>query len=114
MVVVAPAAGEAEEASAFVRTTSRDAAAGDVTTCRRSPETEEMVPSLAAMSAVSALYRTMSSWVPPPLVATPLVKVMVVGVPNATGLPVLLETVGLVTGSEEALAPEKARAWSPM
>src|SRR2546421_203150 len=89
--------------------------AGDTVACRRSEPVDAEIPeACAATLALSALYRTMSSCVPPPLVATPLVNVMVVGVPKAVSVPVLSVTVGLVAGSEEGFAPEKVIALSPV
>jgi len=47
-------------------------------------------------------------------VATPLLKVIAVGKPNATAVPLLSLTVGAVTGLAELPAPEKIRLLDPM
>src|SRR5437764_585801 len=107
--------GVAEVAPAPVRTTRRAALAAETVTSRRSDPVETETPEAwAATFPLSALYRTMSSWVPPPLVATPFENVMVVGAPKAAGAPVLSVTVGLVAGPDEGLGPEKVRALSPV
>ena len=51
---------------------------------------------------------------PADTVATPLVNVIVVGVPKAMGDPVLSFTVGAVTGFVDELAPLKVRILSPV
>jgi predicted naringenin-chalcone synthase len=50
----------------------------------------------------------------PLTVATPLVNVIAVGVPNAVATPELFVTVGDVTGSVEEFAPEKVSVLLPV
>src|SRR5205823_8931721 len=88
-------------------TVSADAFAGPTATARSG--LDEIVPSVAWTLADSALY----SVIEPPAVATPFVNVIVSAVPNATAVPLLLVTVGLVE-SGEAFGPEKVSEWSPV
>lgn len=64
-------------------------------------------PCVALMLALSALYKTIE----PPLVETPLVKVMVVLEPKLIAEPVLSVTVGVKLPIE--LAPENTSTLSP-
>ncbi|CAM3913770.1 hypothetical protein AQAU111925_13215 [Aquirufa aurantiipilula] len=65
-------------------------------TASRSAPPAEIVPSVAATKADSALYNTIAA------VATPLVNVKLVPVPKS-----VVATVGAVLGLNELLAPEK-------
>jgi hypothetical protein len=60
--------------------------------------------------ADSAAY----SFIEPPTVDAPAVKVSVVGVPSVTAAAVLFVTVGSVTGESEPLAPLKVIACAPV
>ena len=91
-------------------TTRRVAAAGLTVTESRSAPALEMLPSVAETTALSTLY----SFIEPPVVDTPLVKVIAVEEPNAIAAAALLVTVGAVTGLLELLAPLKVRLWAPV
>ncbi|CAM3913273.1 hypothetical protein AQAU111925_13155 [Aquirufa aurantiipilula] len=72
-------------------------------TVKRSAPPAEIVPSVAATRADSALYNTIAA------VATPLVNVKLVPVPKS-----VVATVGAVAGLEELFAPEKVIVWEPV
>ena len=77
------------------------------------PDVELMLPSVAETTAVSAFTSRNPPLLPPLAVATPLAKVMVVGVPKLMAAPLLLLTVGCAP--EDAwLAPLKVSALSPV
>src|SRR5947208_8218545 len=78
-------------------------------TVRRSVPAALIVPSVTAIVAVSALNSVITPLEAPETLARPLLKVIVVAVPKFTAVPVLLVTVGLVTGLVDAFAPEKVR-----
>src|SRR5437899_2138896 len=83
-------------------------------TVKRSAPAALMVPSVAAIVAVSALYSVITPFEEPETVATPLVNVIVSAVPKLTAVPVLLVTVGFVIGFVEGIAPEKVSDLSPV
>ncbi|CAM3492176.1 hypothetical protein AQEC111735_12095 [Aquirufa ecclesiirivi] len=70
--------------------------ASETVTDKRSAPVATIVPSVPAMVATSALYKTIEA------VATPLVNVKLVPVPKAVP-----PTVGAVAGLLELFAPEK-------
>ena len=83
-------------------------------TARRSAPAALIVPSLTAMVAVSALNSVITPLEEPETIATPLLNVIVSAVPKFTVVPVLLVTVGFVTGLVDALGPEKVSVLSPV
>ena len=86
-------------------TTSFDALPGPTVKLSRSEPVDEIVPSVADTTAVSALK---SASVREP-VETPLVNVMDVAVPNAVAF-----TVGEVAGFADAFAPLKVTDFAPV
>ncbi len=91
-------------------TTRRDAAAALTATLSRSVPAARIVPSVTATTAASTLY----SFIEPPVVETPLVKVTAVVEPKSIAVAALLVTVGAVTGLVELLAPLKVRFFAPV
>ncbi|CAM3850948.1 hypothetical protein AQAU111925_09265 [Aquirufa aurantiipilula] len=75
---------------------------------RLSAPVEDRVPSVTAISAVSALYNFKSE------VATPDVKVSAVVEPKSISTAELFCAVGPVTGPGELLAPEKVKLLAPV
>ena len=75
-------------------TWSFEAAAALTMTLSRSAPAALIVPSVTATTADSALY----SFIEPPAVATPFVKVIAVAEPKLIGAAALLVTVGAVAG----------------
>src|SRR4051794_26436226 len=84
-----------------------DGGAGDTATVRRSPPDVVIDPAVATMGAVSAAYSVSD----PPAVETPFVKVSVVALAKATGLPVLPVRLGVLPLIDDA--PESVSALSP-
>lgn len=83
----------------------------------RFPVPEELrLPSVTLTEAVSASYSAITPLLLPETVATPPANVVVVIDPNATAVPPLFVTVGLVTGpglAGDGCAPEKVRFLLP-
>src|ERR1700674_5554918 len=74
---------------------------------------ELMMLSVTLTTAVSASYSVITPLLFPATVGTPLVNVIAVAEPKTTAVPLLLVTVGLVAGLDEACAPEKVRFLPP-
>ncbi|CAM3491377.1 hypothetical protein AQEC111735_12000 [Aquirufa ecclesiirivi] len=72
-------------------------------TLKRSDPDAEILPSVTATKALSALYNTKFAF------ATPLIKVRLVLVPKFTPA-----TVGVVAGDKDVLAPEKVNDLEPV
>jgi hypothetical protein len=90
------------------------AAAAETRTVSLSEPVALIVPSVTAMTAVSALYSVTTPLLPLDTVATPFVKVIAVTDPNATAVPVLFRTVGAVMGFVEEFAPENVSDLGPV
>src|SRR5712692_5080387 len=91
-------------------TTRREAAAALTTTLRRSAPAALIVPSVTAMVGDSTLY----SFIEPPVLETPLVKVTAVVEPKLIAAAALFVTVGAVTGLVLLLAPLRVTLWAPV